>query len=180
MKPLNYYVKCKYKMKLLLFNIFKLFIIVITLPILLLKKEWTFYILAINVCVATIFAISRKFWINGMIGIWLTGLSLYLNTHRKQHYIIPFVFAYVVWNIYFTENVLDTKLNHHGILTSLSMNLIPLVVFMMLIGLNVSIFECLWYFLFVRCILILFYYIHLLDSQSCHSSNLQRFSKALS
>jgi len=166
-------------MKLILFNVLKLFIIVITLPILLLKKEWTFYILAINVFVATLFSISRKFWINGLIGILFTGLPFYLNNHRTFSYIIPFVIGYVVWNIYFTEKVLESKLNHHGILTSMSMNFIPLSVFIILIGLKVSVFECLWYFLFVRCILILFYYIHLLDIHSCHYT-LQRFSKARS
>lgn len=164
----------------MLFNVLKLGMIIISIPLLLLKKEWMFYILAINVCVATIFAISRKFWINGMIGIWLTGLSLYLNTHRKQHYIIPFVFAYVVWNIYFTEKVLDTKLNNHGIATSMIMNLLPLVVFMILIVIKTPILESLWNFMFLRCILILFYYVHILDIKSCHSSNLQRFSNARS
>lgn len=164
-------------MKLELFNLLKLAIVFASLPLLMFQKQWLFYILAINIGIASIFALYRRFWINGFIGGLLMIYSLYIQIQLTPLTTISFVLLYVLWNIYFTERVLESKLNNHGIFTSISMNMIPLIVFGFSMYLNHSLFQSLWYFTLIRCVLILFYYIHLLDTHSCHAT-LQRFSNA--
>lgn len=154
------------------FNIIKLLVVAISIPVLLVKKQWVYYILAINIAVAAILACVRGFWINGLVGIGLTFFTLmYLSRRQYVTTTVLFMLAYLLWNVYFTEKVMNTNGNHYGMLTSVAMNIVPFIIFIILLLAHRDMYTCIWYFVLIRLIVILFCYIHLADQTSCHANN---------
>jgi hypothetical protein len=142
-----------------LFSIIKFITALISLPLLIANKDLVYILLALNILQATILSLYKKYILNGIIGLILVYWSFRLP--KYQHI---YVLIYVLWNIYFSNYVLDDNKNNSGMITSIAMNIIPLFVYVLIDK------NKLWNFSVSRLILILFYSLHLIDLRSCHSA----------
>jgi hypothetical protein len=143
------------------FSIIKFITALISIPLLIANKNLVYILLALNISEATFFSFYKKHILNGILGLILIYWSLVLPKYQDVY-----VLLYVIWNIYFSNNVLDDNddnTKHNGVLTSAAMNLIPLVLYVLITK------DKLWHFSISRLVLILFYSLHLIDSRSCHS-----------
>ena len=143
------------------FSIIKFITALISLPLLITNKSLIYILLALNISEATFFSFYKKHILNGIIGLCLIYWSFILPKYQNAY-----VLLYVIWNIYFSNIVLDDNKKNNGILTSTAINLIPLLLYVLINK------DKLWHFSISRLVLILFYSLHLIDLRSCHSTEL--------
>ena len=141
------------------FSILKFITALISLPLLIFNKNLVYILLALNISEASLFSFYKNFTLNGLVGLFLIYWSLILPKYQDF-----FIITYILWNIYFSNKVLDNNKNNSGIVTSSAINIIPLFVYIFMNK------DKLWYFSISRLILILFYSLHLIDKKSCHST----------
>jgi hypothetical protein len=154
----------------LVFTVVKFLVLMISLPLMIFKKDWLFYILGVNIFIAAVLSLVTKYWINAFVGFVLTiGSIMYLDKNVTIPVGTAFIVLYCVWNIYFSEIVMEMKHKHCGILTTCSMNLIPFLIFLMVVYHGSNAYNGICFFVLTRIIILIFYYIHLADSKSCHA-----------
>ena len=137
------------------FSILKFITALISLPLLIFNKNLVYILLALNISEASLFSFYKNFTLNGLVGLFLIYWSLILPKYQDF-----FIITYILWNIYFSNKVLDNNKNNSGIVTSSAINIIPLFVYIFMNK------DKLWYFSISRLILILFYSLHLIDKKS--------------
>lgn len=161
------------------FTVVKVAALVASLPLLFFKKQWTFYLLAVNVGIAAALALSKKYWVNAAVGAALAAWAA-LGPHDRVRApaAAAFVLAYVAWNVYFSEVVLDMKQGNNGLATAAAANLLPAVLFALALATGHGAFDAVWLFALARVVLLLFYYAHLVDARGCHARALAQLLAA--
>lgn len=161
------------------FTVAKVAALAASLPLLFFKKPWTPYLLAVNVGVAAALALRKKYWVNAAVGAALAAwAALRLNDRVRVPTAAAFVLAYVAWNVYFSEVVLDMKQGNNGLATAAAANLLPALLFALALAAGRGAFDAVWLFALARAVLLLFYYAHLADARGCHARALAQLLAA--